>query len=72
MKNKEIIIAGILAFAILVHGFITAPKKNRYEVVGINDTNWVLIDNQSGKIYRQYIMSDGGPTDWTPIEFPDQ
>ena len=73
MKDKNIIFAGLLVLSsmILLHGFMTMPKQNRYEIVRINDVNIAIIDHEKDEIYYKYISPNEGPTNWELLELPE-
>ena len=70
MKQKIFIIV-ILILLTFIHAFITKPIQNRYEVVSLNDNNYIIIDHKQEKIYQKYIESNSGPTNFTEIELPE-
>lgn len=61
----------VLSATILLHGFMTMPKVNRYEMVQITDVNVAIIDHQNNEIYYKYFTPNEGPTNWEKLELPE-
>lgn len=55
---------------ILVHAFITKPEQNRYEVVALNEHNYVVIDHELDKIYQKFVEINEGPIEFTELDLP--
>lgn len=71
MKDKLGLIIIFLCLTLL-HAFITKPSSNRYEVVALNETNYVVIDHAEDKIYQKFVSSRSGPSEFREIELPNQ
>ena len=70
MKEKISLIILLLCLTLL-HAVITKPTMNRYEVVSLNETNYVIIDHKENKIYQKYVSPDSGPSEYLEIELPE-
>lgn len=44
--------------------------ENRYEFIRVNDNNVVLFDKQTGEMWRKFIPSNEGPTNWEKEDLP--
>ncbi|WP_312111131.1 hypothetical protein [Brevibacillus reuszeri] len=45
-------------------------NENRYEFIRVNDNNVVLFDKQTGEMWRKFIPSNEGPTNWEKEDLP--
>ncbi len=60
----------ILGVLVLASGWalfvvvLPAQSNGRYQMTRANDNNIFLIDTRTGRCWRQYVDSSGGPTDW--------
>ncbi|WP_103105641.1 hypothetical protein [Brevibacillus reuszeri] len=83
MKSFSALIIGvsILAAVIVACGVFwnvntTALKptgltiENRYEFIRVNDNNVVLFNKQTGEMWRKFIPSNEGPTNWEKEDLP--
>lgn len=79
VKTAKLSLTGamiILSLAILFSAFQisnairdTAPNRsdgeqNRYEFISPNDSNIIIFDKQTGEIWRKFVETNEGPTDW--------
>ncbi|WP_205690215.1 hypothetical protein [Chengkuizengella sediminis] len=44
---------------------ITQEQSLKYELIPVNDNNIIIFDKESGELWRKFIASNEGPTDWT-------
>lgn len=71
MKEKIFFVILVILLT-LSHAIINRPVDHRYEVVAINESNYILIDHKENKIYQKYISPDSGPTEFEEIELPEK
>lgn len=71
MKNKMLLIVILSIVLVVIHAWITKPAHNRYEVVSLNDSNYVVIDHKENKIYQKFVLPNGGPTEFEKLVLPE-
>ena len=71
MKFKESLILIILIILTFAHAYVTKPIQNRYEVVSLNESNYVIIDHKENKIYQKYVNPNGGPSEFSEVILPE-
>jgi len=80
MKDKNLYYVIWLSTVLLVCSFIisnalTSTKNentptNRYTVVGITGNRIVIHDNETGKIYSEFLDSNEAPTNQQELQLP--
>lgn len=43
---------------------------SRYEMISANDSNLIIFDKETGKVWRKFIEDNEGPVEWSD-ESPD-
>jgi len=65
------LLLAVLGILILASGWalfgvvLPAQSNGRYKMTSANDNNIFLIDTRTGRCWRKFVDSSGGPTHWT-------
>ena len=72
MKDKVYLTILLITLTIL-HALVTrsVDMAPRYEVVSLNEMNYVIIDNKENKIYHKYVSPNSGPNEFRELELPE-
>ncbi len=49
---------------------VPTTYEGRYEIIRLNDTNYVVYDKETETVWQKFVDPSGGPTDYRKLDLP--
>ncbi len=49
---------------------VPTTYEGRYEIIRLNDTNYVIYDKETETMWNKYVSSTSGPIDYLKLDLP--